>query len=98
MFDDENFQNYLTLCRSSKWTQYGCDCYAYGLLGMGWADLVIEQKLGLYDIAGIAPIVSGAGGFIGVWDGNAIDASFGGKAVAASSRDLALEALEILKR
>ncbi|HEU0118630.1 MAG TPA: histidinol-phosphatase [Alphaproteobacteria bacterium] len=98
MFDDENFENYLALCRAAKLTQYSTDCYAYGLLAMGWADIVVEQKLGLYDVAGVVPIITGAGGVMTDWDGNAIDASFKGKAVAASSKELAGEALALLKR
>lgn len=96
MFDDDHLDNYLKLCRTAKWTQYSCDCYAYGLLAMGWADLVVEQRLGLYDIAGVAPIITGAGGFIGDWHGQAIDANFKGKAVASSSRSLAEEACKLL--
>jgi len=96
MFDGENFENYLRLCRAAKWTQYSCDCYAYGLLAMGWADVIVEQCLGLYDAAGVVPIVTGAGGFIGDWNAKSVDMNFGGKLVAASSRELALQALEIM--
>jgi len=96
MFDDSNLNNYLKLCRAAKWTQYSCDCYAYGLLAMGWADLVVEQQLGLHDIAGVAPIVTGAGGIVCDWQGKPIDMNFKGKAVAASSRDLAEEACKCL--
>ncbi len=96
MFDDANFNNYVALCRAAKWTQYSCDAYAYGLLAMGWADLVVEQQLALYDIAGVAPIITGAGGYISDWNGNPIDNTFNGKAVAASSRDLAQQALAII--
>ena len=28
---------------------YGCDCYAYGLLAAGFADLVVEADLKPYD-------------------------------------------------
>lgn len=98
MFDDANFDNYLKLCRSAKWTQYSCDCYAYGLLAMGWCDLIVEQQLGLYDIAGVAPIITGAGGYISDWNGKAIDHTFNGKAVAASSEALARQALDLLHK
>ena len=98
MFKGAKFENYLTLCKSAKWTQYSCDCYAYGLLSMGWVDVIMEQHLGLYDIAGVAPIILGAGGFISTWDGKEIDKSFSGEAVAASCQKLAEEALSIIKR
>lgn len=96
MFKGENFDKYLELCRSSKWTQYSCDCYACGLLAMGWADVWAEQCLKLYDVAGVVPIISGAGGFISDWQGRPIDIDFNGFAVAASSKDLAMQALKIL--
>lgn len=97
MFDDANFDNYLKLCRATKWAQYSCDCYAYGLLAMGWADLIVEQQLGLHDVIGVAPIISGAGGFISDWDGNAITNTFNGKAIVSTSPTLTKEALALLK-
>jgi histidinol phosphatase-like enzyme (inositol monophosphatase family) len=63
MFGNDDADTYLKLCRTARWLQYGCDCYAYGLMAMGCADLVVEQKLKIYDVAGIAPIITGAGGF-----------------------------------
>jgi len=96
MFEGENFEGYLRLCRAAKLTQYACDCYAYGLLAMGWADAMVEQCLGLYDVAGTVPIITGAGGFIGDWNGNPIDINFKGEAVAASTKTLAMEAVGVL--
>ncbi|HTT85152.1 MAG TPA: inositol monophosphatase family protein [Rhizomicrobium sp.] len=87
---------YETLCRTAKWTQYSGDCYAYGLLACGWIDLVVERDLSAHDIVGIAPIVSGAGGFISNWNGGEVDASTDGNVVAASTRELAVSALDLL--
>ena len=98
MFRGENFENYLSLCRTAKWPQYGCDCYAYGLLAMGWADLVVEQRLKIYDVAGIVPIVTGAGGFAGDWGLNPISLGFDGQLVAASSKTLAQQAVKLFER
>lgn len=97
MFDDENFPNFVNMCRAAKWAQYSSDCYGYGLLAMGWADVVVEQCLGLHDVVGVTPIVTGAGGFISDWNGRDIDINFNGKAVAASCRELALGALAIIQ-
>ena len=96
MFDDENIENWIEMCRSAKWTQYSNDCYSYGLLAMGWADIVVEQCLGLHDVIGIAPIITGAGGYIADFDGNPITARFNGQAVAASHKALADQALAVL--
>jgi histidinol phosphatase-like enzyme (inositol monophosphatase family) len=95
MFRGDNFESYLDLCRAVKWPQYGCDCYAYGLLAMGWADLVVEQKLKIHDVAGVIPIITGAGGFAGDWDLNPIGFDFSGTMVASSSKELAAQAVKI---
>jgi inositol-phosphate phosphatase / L-galactose 1-phosphate phosphatase / histidinol-phosphatase len=97
MFEGENFDGYLRLCRAAKLTQYACDAYAYGLLAMGWADVIVEQCLKIYDVAGAVPIITGAGGFIGDWQGNPIDINFKTEAVAASTKELAMEAIEVLE-
>jgi inositol-phosphate phosphatase / L-galactose 1-phosphate phosphatase / histidinol-phosphatase len=93
MFEGANFEGYLRLCRAAKLTHYACDAYAYGLLAMGWADVVVEQCLKIYDVAGAAPIINGAGGFIGDWQGKPIDINFKGEAVAASTKELAMKAV-----
>jgi inositol-phosphate phosphatase/L-galactose 1-phosphate phosphatase/histidinol-phosphatase len=96
MFHGPYAEKHKDLCRAARWQQYGCDCYAYGLLAMGWADLVVEQKLGLHDAVGIVPIVTGAGGFIGDWSMNPIGFDFTGQMIAASSKALAMQAADIL--
>ncbi len=93
MFEGVNFEGYLRLCRAAKLTQYSCDVYAYGLLAMGWCDVMVEQCLKLYDVAGTVPIITGAGGFIGDWQGKPIDIHFKGEAVAASTKQLAMESI-----
>ena len=40
----------------------GGDCYAYGLLAMGFADLVVEASLQPYDFMALVPVIEGAGG------------------------------------
>ena len=55
---------------------YGCDCYAYGLLALGHADLVVEADLGPYDYLAIAPVVVGAGGRMTDWHGGALRANY----------------------
>jgi fructose-1,6-bisphosphatase/inositol monophosphatase family enzyme len=59
--------------------------------------VMVEQCLKLYDVAGTVPIITGAGGFIGGWDGKPIDITFEGEAVAASSQELAMEAVRVLR-
>jgi fructose-1,6-bisphosphatase/inositol monophosphatase family enzyme len=65
---------------------------------MGCADLVVEQCLQIYDVAGVIPIVTGAGGFAGDWNLNPVSFDFSGDMIAASSRELAAQAVRILKK
>lgn len=94
-FYGENFEGYIELCQTSMWPQYNGDCYCYGLLAMGCADVVVEQNLKVYDVAGVAPIITGAGGVIGNWDLSPIGFDFSGHVVASSTKELALEAVRI---
>ena len=97
MFEGDNFDGYLRVCRAAKLTQYSCDAYAYGLLAMGWCDVIVEQCLKLYDVAGAMPIITGAGGYFADWDGKDIDINFASEAVAASTKELAMEAVRVLR-
>jgi inositol-phosphate phosphatase / L-galactose 1-phosphate phosphatase / histidinol-phosphatase len=87
------YAGYETLCRTAKWTQYSGDCYAYGLLASGWIDLIVECDLKAHDVVGVVPIISGAGGFISDWNGHAVDAATDGTVVAASTKQLAMDAI-----
>jgi histidinol phosphatase-like enzyme (inositol monophosphatase family) len=96
MFDGECKDNFEKLRKAVKWTMYGADCYAYGLLAMGQVDLVIERGLAVHDLIGLVPVVKGAGGYIADWNGNDISINSNGTVVAANSKELALTALAIL--
>jgi myo-inositol-1(or 4)-monophosphatase len=75
-------------------SRYGGDCYAYCMLAAGHVDLVIETDLKPYDIAGLIPIITGAGGIVTTWDGQ--PASAGGRVIAAGDRHIHAAAMEIL--
>jgi histidinol phosphatase-like enzyme (inositol monophosphatase family) len=69
MFDPEGFQRFERVRKATRLILYGGDCYAYGLLASGFADLVIEADLSGYDWAAIEPVIAGAGGSLTGWDG-----------------------------
>lgn len=97
MFDDGKIEHFLLLSRRAKVVQYYCDCYAYALLAMGWVDAVVEQDLKLHDVAGLAAIISGAGGLLCDWRGQSVFApSWNGQVIAASSPRLAEELRALL--
>lgn len=75
---------------------YGGDCYAYGLLAMGFADLVIEAGLDPYDFAALVPVIEGAGGVVTDWQGRALARGSDGRVIAAGDRRVHEEALRLL--
>lgn len=83
---------------------YGCDCYAYALLGSGHVDLVIEAGLKPYDFMALIPVVEGAGGIITDWKGNKLswkpesEGNFSGfNVIAAGDAVIHQEALSLLQ-
>ena len=75
---------------------YGGDCYAYGLLAMGFADLVVEASLQPYDFMALAPVIAGAGGLLTDWQGNSLELGSSGQVVAAGDQRVHAEALALL--
>lgn len=76
--------------------RYGTDCYGYALLAAGHADLVVEPRLNIYDIAPLIPVIEQAGGVVARWDGGPADQ--GGDVVAAATRQLLEQALDLINR
>ena len=62
---------------------FGGDCYAYGLLAMGFADLVVEAGLQPYDFMALVPVIEGAGGLVGDWQGRPLALDSPGQVLAA---------------
>ncbi len=75
--------------------RYGCDCYAYCMVAMGFVDLVVEAGLHPYDIVALIPIIEGAGGRVTDWTGRR--AAAGGRILAAGDPTLHAKALELLR-
>jgi histidinol phosphatase-like enzyme (inositol monophosphatase family) len=75
---------------------YGGDCYAYGLLAMGFADLVVEADLDGHDFMALVPVIEGAGGIITDWQGRPLTTASDGRVVAAGDARLHAAALALL--
>ncbi len=76
-------------------TRYGLDCYGYGLVAAGQADLVIECGLAPYDIAAPLAVIEAAGGIVTDWTGG--PAHGGGRILAAANSEIHAEALALLR-
>ncbi|MDH5772262.1 MAG: histidinol-phosphatase [Rhodospirillaceae bacterium] len=96
MFIGENKKSFENLSTAVKRTNYGADCYAYGLLASGHVDLVCEASLGTYDFMALVPVVTGAGGIMTDWQGKSLDINSDGRVVAAGSKNVHGAALEKL--
>ncbi len=77
-----------------RMSRFGGDCYLFGLLAMGFADLIVESALHRWDVAALIPVVEGAGGVITNWQGG--DCREGGQVVAAGDGRVYAAALKLL--
>ena len=55
--------------RLTRVTQFGGNCYAYGMLAAGSIDIIVENDLKPWDTFALIPIIQGAGGIITSWSG-----------------------------
>ena len=84
------------LARAVKLPLFGGDCYAYGLLAMGFADLVLEADLEPYDYMAIVPVIEGAGGRLTDWQGQPLGLGSDGRVLAAGDERAHAQALAIV--
>lgn len=89
-----NAPKYQALEGAVNMARYGCDCYAFGLVAMGTAEIAIESGLAPYDIGGLISLIEGAGGVITTWDGGRPEQ--GGEIIAAANQELHRQALDLL--
>ncbi|MFO1037951.1 MAG: histidinol-phosphatase [Geminicoccaceae bacterium] len=76
---------------------YGGDCYAYGQVALGLADLVVECNLEPYDFMALVPVVEGAGGRLTDWKGQKLGFGASGQVVAAGDERAHAAALRLLE-
>ncbi|HVO03099.1 MAG TPA: histidinol-phosphatase [Candidatus Cybelea sp.] len=96
IFRADGWARFERLSAKAKSTTYGGDCYQYGMVAMGFLDLVVEEGLGIFDYLALVPVVEGAGGAISDWRGNPLTAASKGDVVAAGDRRLLDQAVAIL--
>ncbi|MBO69168.1 MAG: histidinol phosphate phosphatase [Acidiferrobacteraceae bacterium] len=96
MFTDAELRHFDQVSRAGRFRNFGSDCYAYGLLASGYADIVMESNLSIHDFLALAPIVNGAGGCISDWTGNPLTFSSGQQVLASASPALHAACLQII--
>ena len=90
--DQLAFQN---LRKAVKLMRYGGDAYFYSVLAAGHLDIALDAGLQPYDIGALIPIIEGAGGAVGSWNGG-IPAK-GGNVICAGSQVLLEAAITAMK-
>ncbi|MCA1940198.1 MAG: histidinol-phosphatase [Caenispirillum bisanense] len=96
MFKGDDWTAFQRLYQSVKLPRYGSDCYAYGLLALGFVDLVCEADLKVYDWAAVVPVIEQAGGIVTDWQGRPLTPDSDGHVLAAGDARLHAAALERL--
>ncbi|MGE3181641.1 MAG: histidinol-phosphatase [Phycisphaerae bacterium] len=76
---EDSFRRLRDACRADRgWS----DAYAYALVATGRAEVAIDPRMSLWDVAALYPIIQEAGGQISDWCGN--DNPHAGNAVATN--------------
>jgi inositol-phosphate phosphatase/L-galactose 1-phosphate phosphatase/histidinol-phosphatase len=96
MFTNEESIRFAHLRKSVWQTQFGGDCYAYGLLASGFIDLVVEADLKTFDYCALVPVVTGAGGVVSDWNGKAMTLKSDGRIIAVGNPRLLPQIVEHL--
>ncbi|WP_417516356.1 inositol monophosphatase family protein [Minwuia sp.] len=93
----ENANQMQALVRAAHLARFSADGYAYGLLALGFVDIVSDEGMKPHDYLALAPVVKGAGGVITDWDGRDIEFGIGERTLAAGDPALHAAALKILQ-
>ena len=60
---------FLRLMRATKYDRSWGDCHGYFLVATGYADIMVDPVMHLWDIVALVPVIRGAGGVITSWTG-----------------------------
>ena len=77
--------------------RYGTDCYAFGLVATGHADIAIECGVSDYDYCALVPIVESSGGMMTNWEGAPVTLGTDTRVIAAGSAELHGAAIDLLR-
>ena len=97
MFKGADVDRFARVAGAAKLVRYGADCYAYGLVALGFVDVVIEASLKPYDFSAMLPIVEGAGGVATDWQGAPLGLASDGRVLIAGDKRTHGDALALLR-
>lgn len=93
-FTPEERQAFQRVKGAVRMTRFAGDCYLFGLLSLGFIDVIVESSLHRWDVSALIPIVEGAGGIITNWQGGSC--ASGGRILAAGDPRIHSEAMKLL--
>ncbi|HWB50467.1 MAG TPA: histidinol-phosphatase [Stellaceae bacterium] len=97
MFTGADAAGFARVAAAAKLVRFGADCYAYGLVALGFVDVVIEASLKTYDFGAMLPIIAGAGGIATDWQGKPLGLSSDGRVLIAGDKRTHSDALDLLR-
>lgn len=89
----QNIKKFESLMRKVKLYRQWGDCYGYYLVASGFAQIMIDPIMNIWDSIALIPIIKGAGGIITDYQGN--DAAKG-NSIIASTPSIHKEVIDIL--
>lgn len=91
----QNLKHFETLIKKVKLYRQWGDCYGYYLLATGYADVMIDPIMSVWDTMALIPIIKGAGGIITDYHG---DNPLQGDSIIAAALGIHQQVLEILNK
>src|SRR5262249_40439272 len=75
---------------------YGSDCYGFGLIASGFADLRVDAQMGIHGYMCAVVVGAGAGGIMTDWNGRRLTLASGDRTIAAGDPRLQQQVLAML--
>jgi len=91
----QNQKNFDELAKKVKLYRHWGDCYGYYLVATGYADVMIDPVMSVWDSMALIPVIKGAGGIITDYRGN--DPIIG-KSIVAAGPIIHSEVISILNK
>lgn len=88
-----NMAAYESLTRRARTYRTWGDCHGYYLVATGFADVMLDPIMNLWDVAPLVPIIEGAGGTITDWHGNP---AIGGQGTVATGGHIHQAVIDML--
>ncbi len=96
MFTGSERQQFDRLSTAARFRSFGADCYAYGLLASGHADIVMESDMSTHDFLALVPVIEGSGGCISDWHGEPLNFFSGRQVLATANTTLHQQCLAMI--